>query len=780
MKNNVECASGASSYQTSGKPSTPSKQPYASVMSTGAKRSKTVNESEASSSSLKSSNKKDSELVDSRLSQGPCVLDATPMSSLSTLATVLRKPSRSSVSKEKKTKAPRVSKSLKVTSSKSLAIVPKFDVPKMKQDESIFSPLREYAEGPVVESASPNDENDDRNVSPVIQTNQIAAGATELSQPEQGAVLTLVVGKSTEQESFVPATKDSMVAGKVTRVELPAELCKKPQSTFELMRSVKMSSGIVFSELRPAPKPVDVVGKGKKIATPVPEEVSKATCIVDLILNQVKAIADEKYEIFESWSLERLSSKYNDTLSNSTITREWKKRVANEKKVLKWDKTLEVAEALKRKDLVEACLYGRAFSPILEARKANFNPVEKGSEVEVKVLKMLNDIMDSYVSVATRYVHGANYSERRILDQPIQENPNEEEKVIIQEPKQALETNEEEVLEEDVIEEAAQAPFEENVVISSVVRTEEAQEKVAEPKIIRSEGKPSKDKVVEEGSSSSEEEQDQHASFVKPRLFPDIIVGNVHENINIPLQYSGNMFERFQRAEEELLEEEQNEAAKVAEKDQPEQSLQIHTNFEPIQSMAVESQETSSNEESSAEGNKLLKSMKSVLSSLQKSMIKAMNTQEEERKGFGEIIEVLTELDNTLKKNTYETHVSNINFSKFEKNLFSRQSEMIDIEWQINDDRHRETLDEFSLMKNQMVEIQGFLRRNDSERQEFADSIARKFQAKENAKANAERDQPKIIQGESSRRSDGVLTDTRSRRAPSNDDNPRPTWRDGG
>ncbi|XP_047340019.1 keratin, type II cytoskeletal 1-like [Impatiens glandulifera] len=104
----------------------------------------------------------------------------------------------------------------------------------------------------------------------------------------------------------------------------------------------------------------------------------------------------------------------------------------------------------------------------------------------------------------------------------------------------------------------------------------------------------------------------------------------------------------------------------------------------------------------------------------------------------------------------------------------------MDIERHINDDHHRKTLDEFSLVKNQMVEIQGCLRRNDSERQEFADSIARKFHAKENAKANAERDQPRITQGESSRRSDGVLTGTRSRRAPSNDDNPRPSKRGGG
>ncbi|XP_047314329.1 polyribonucleotide nucleotidyltransferase-like [Impatiens glandulifera] len=79
-----------------------------------------------------------------------------------------------------------------------------------------------------------------------------------------------------------------------------------------------------------------------------------------------------------------------------------------------------------------------------------------------------------------------------------------------------------------------------------------------------------------------------------------------------------------------------------------------------------------------------------------------------------------------------------------------------------------------------MVEIQVCLRRTDGERHEFVDSIARKFQAKENAKADADRDQPRITKGESSRRSDDVSTGTRSRRAPSNDENPRPTKRGGG
>ncbi|XP_047339804.1 keratin, type II cytoskeletal 1-like [Impatiens glandulifera] len=205
------------------------------------------------------------------------------------------------------------------------------------------------------------------------------------------------------------------------------------------------------------------------------------------------------------------------------------------------------------------------------------------------------------------------------------------------------------------------------------------------------------------------------------------------------------------REEEEIAEEERDEAAKKAEMNQPEQSLQIHTNFEPIQSMAAESGGNSSNEGTSVGGNKMLTFMSSVLSSLQKSMIKSLNNQEEERKDFAEILKVLKELDNTLKKNT-----------------------------QINDERHKETIEEFSLVKNQMVEILGCLSRNDNERQEFADSIARKFQAKEDAEDNAECAQPRPAQGESSRRNDGVSTDTKSRRAPSTDDNPRPTKRGGG
>ncbi|XP_047326477.1 keratin, type II cytoskeletal 1-like [Impatiens glandulifera] len=174
--------------------------------------------------------------------------------------------------------------------------------------------------------------------------------------------------------------------------------------------------------------------------------------------------------------------------------------------------------------------------------------------------------------------------------------------------------------------------------------------------------------------------------------------------------------------------------------------------------MSADSQDNSSNEGSSADGTKLLKSMTSLLTSLQtnvismgSNMVKILKTRKEDRKEFTECVKILTELDNTLKKNT-----------------------------QINLDNHREIMKSMELFKNQMIEIQGSLRRSDGERLEYVDSIARKFQEKENAKAAFEREQTRITQGEPNRRGDGVSIGTRSKRAPTNDKNPRPTKRGGG
>ncbi|XP_047314328.1 keratin, type I cytoskeletal 9-like [Impatiens glandulifera] len=265
------------------------------------------------------------------------------------------------------------------------------------------------------------------------------------------------------------------------------------------------------------------------------------------------------------------------------------------------------------------------------------------------------------------------------------------------------------------------------------------------------------------------------------------IIQYLHENILHPLHSKRNQYEIFQRAERELEEEEQNKTGNEFEKGEPEQSLQIHTEDNPIQSMAAESQDDSSNEGSSADGTKLLKSMTSLFSSLQTNVmamgshvVNILKTQKEDRKEVVECVKILKELDNTMKKNTFETHVSNSKFSKFEQQLFSTQSEMMSLERQINLDNHREVMDSMELYKNQFIEIQGSLRITEGERLEYADSIARKFQQKENAKVVAEIEQTRITQGEPSRRGNGVSTGTRSKRAPTNDENPRPTKRRGG
>ncbi|XP_047309953.1 keratin, type I cytoskeletal 9-like [Impatiens glandulifera] len=284
---------------------------------------------------------------------------------------------------------------------------------------------------------------------------------------------------------------------------------------------------------------------------------------------------------------------------------------------------------------------------------------------------------------------------------------------------------------------------------------------------VGSERETSNDKDAEE-SSSSEGEHDQNDRTVKPLPFPDINAGNLHENILNPLHNKGNLYERFQRAERELEEEERNKTGNESEKDEPEKSLQIHTKVNHIQSMAADSQDNSSNEGSSTDGTKLLKSMTSLLTSLQtnvitmrSNMLKILKTQKEDIKEFAECVKILKELDNTLKKNT-------------------RQSKMMSLERQINLDNHREVMESMELFKNQMIEIQGSLRRSDGERMEYADSIARKFQEKENAKAAAEKEKICITQGEPSRRGDSVSTGTRSKCAPTNDENSRPTKRGGG
>ncbi|XP_047320541.1 keratin, type I cytoskeletal 9-like [Impatiens glandulifera] len=160
-------------------------------------------------------------------------------------------------------------------------------------------------------------------------------------------------------------------------------------------------------------------------------------------------------------------------------------------------------------------------------------------------------------------------------------------------------------------------------------------------------------------------------------------------------------------------------------------------------------------------------------------MVKIMKTQKEDKKEFADLLKSHKEMEMTLKKNTYEVHMINKTYSKFEKNLFKRQSDLHDAERAINVDLQREVMEGIGLIQNQMIEVQGNMRREDVERLEYADSVAGKFQAEEDANAVAEKEKNLISQGEGDRdrRGDGVSTGTTSKRKQTSDDSGRPTKR---
>ncbi|XP_047340086.1 keratin, type I cytoskeletal 10-like [Impatiens glandulifera] len=199
-----------------------------------------------------------------------------------------------------------------------------------------------------------------------------------------------------------------------------------------------------------------------------------------------------------------------------------------------------------------------------------------------------------------------------------------------------------------------------------------------------------------------------------------------------------NLLERINITEEELEEEDQNKSDGGSEEDEPEHyAIQYDENYE---------------------------------------------SQKEDKKNFADLVKTHNELELTLKKNTYEVEVSNKNFGRFEKKLFSQQSEMMSFERQINLDHQREVMEAMGLVQNQLVEIQGSMRRTDAKRLEYADSIERKIQDEENAKDDAEKKKNTITQGVAvrDRRGDSIATDTKSKRMPTNDENSRPTKGGGG
>ncbi|XP_047326518.1 keratin, type I cytoskeletal 10-like [Impatiens glandulifera] len=106
------------------------------------------------------------------------------------------------------------------------------------------------------------------------------------------------------------------------------------------------------------------------------------------------------------------------------------------------------------------------------------------------------------------------------------------------------------------------------------------------------------------GSSSDENE--------RMDIFHDAAADKDEQVVAHLIELGRNLLERINRTEKELEEKEQDKSDSESKKDEPEQSMQVHTSINPIQIIAVDSQENSSNEGSSVDGTKLIKFMSSL------------------------------------------------------------------------------------------------------------------------------------------------------------------------
>ncbi|XP_047331425.1 keratin, type I cytoskeletal 10-like [Impatiens glandulifera] len=271
----------------------------------------------------------------------------------------------------------------------------------------------------------------------------------------------------------------------------------------------------------------------------------------------------------------------------------------------------------------------------------------------------------------------------------------------------------------------------------------EKEAEVSQPDVARSEGEPSKDKESKKSSSSEGEQAKNDESSKrlplsqclipgspKSQPFPSITTANIHDNILNPYHHSRDFSDKVHKT------------------------------------APANSHEISSNEGSSAsDGTKLMKSMKALMATLQKNMavmesnmVKIMKTQKSNKKKFADLLKTHNEMEQTLKKNTYEVHIVNKSYTKFEKNFFKWKSEFLDCERENNVEMHNEVMDGMSLLRDELV------------------------QAEEDAKVVAEKEKNLITQGEDNRgrRGGGVSIGTRSKRKSTSDNSDRPIKRGGG
>ncbi|XP_047326626.1 U1 small nuclear ribonucleoprotein 70 kDa-like [Impatiens glandulifera] len=164
---------------------------------------------------------------------------------------------------------------------------------------------------------------------------------------------------------------------------------------------------------------------------------------------------------------------------------------------------------------------------------------------------------------------------------------------------------------------------------------------------------------------------------------------------------------------------------------------------------------------------------------MQSNIVKIMKSQKANKKEFVDLLKTHNEMEQTLKRNTYEFNTLKKTYTKFEKNFYRRHSDLINYERENAVELHNEVMDGISLLRNQMIEIQDNMSRADAKRLEQADSFSRKIQAEEDSKAVADKEKNLITQGDDNigRRGGGVSTCTRSKRKQINDDSDRPIKR---
>ncbi|XP_047320549.1 keratin, type I cytoskeletal 9-like [Impatiens glandulifera] len=97
-------------------------------------------------------------------------------------------------------------------------------------------------------------------------------------------------------------------------------------------------------------------------------------------------------------------------------------------------------------------------------------------------------------------------------------------------------------------------------------------------------------------------------------------------------------------------------------------------------------------------------------------------------------------MEQALKRNTYDINTLNKTYTKFEKNFFKWQTDLLDYEKENAIELHQEFMDGMSLIQSQMVEIQGHMSRADEEQLEQVESFVRQLQEVEDAEAAANKE----------------------------------------